>query len=234
MKKNIALPLLSILLGVALPLIGQTAHNAAHDEAHLTRVIQRFQVTDSTMLEAIASLSSQSAAELHLGMEDILRDNPSDPPAPRVRFSLDVKNATVKEILDTLCQFDGRYTWSTDGASINIYPRATAGDSAYLLNLEVEQINLTGIPDPDKVFPPLHNSLPKEQLAYMQLGGDISYEQPWSVNFDHLTVRQLINRVAEHLGPRSSWVFYGSRNERVFTFQRGTFHVVSADTRRTE
>jgi hypothetical protein len=194
------------------------------DEAHLTRRIQHFEITDAGLVDGIASLSLDQAAELHLGVEEILRDKLSNPTDRTVHFSLRLENKSVREILDTLCQFDSRYAWSTDGPSINIYPRGTIDDPSYLLNYTLEEITLEEIADPDKVFVLLHRQLPKEQLAYIQMGGDISYAKPWTSVFDHLTVRQLINRVAEHLGARSAWIFHGSKNERLFTFQKGGFH----------
>ena len=186
--------------------------------------VAEFEFKDSTLIDGIAELSSKPIGGLHLGIEQILREKMSDPEDQSVQFSLHLENKTVREALDTLCGLDTRYTWSTDGPSINIYPRATIGDYSYLLNLQLERITLTDIPDPDKVFAPLYILLPKEQLGYFQLGGDIGYAKPWSVTFEHLTVRQLINRVAEHLGPRSSWIFHGSKDERLLTFQKGAFH----------
>lgn len=232
MKKSVAATLLVLVLTGMLNLVAQTRPNAVQNEAHLRRVVRQFKVTDTTMLEAVASLSSELSAELHMGFEEILRA--PDSTNKNVRFSIDLQNASVEDILNTLCQFDARYTWSVDGASINIYPRVTADEATYLLNLVIDKIQLTNIPDPDKVFPPLHERLPKEQLAYAQLGGDISYETPWTTRFEHVTVRQLMNRVAEHLGPRSSWILRGATTERVFTFQRGEFHVLSGGPNSTQ
>jgi hypothetical protein len=43
------------------------------------------------------------------------------------------------------------------------------------------------------------------------------------VSFEHLAVRQFVNRLAEHMGSQSSWIWQGGRDERMFTFQKGGF-----------
>jgi hypothetical protein len=133
---------------------------------------------------------------------------------------------TVRQIIDSLCNYDSRYIWSWDTGTINIYPKSTIGDNTYLLNRSLERIVVNGIPDPgegltflDKQLPP-----PREQLGYAGTGGDASYGAPWTTEFDHLTVRQFINRLTEHVGSRTSWVFYGSKRERLFTFLKGGFN----------
>lgn len=200
---------------------------AALVDPPLDQKVQHFHVKGASMIDAVSVLSSHSIEGLHLGIEQILRNKPSDSEDRSIRFSLHLKNKTVRNILYALCLKDPRYTWSTDGVSIDIYPRSIVGDRSYLLNLEIQQISLTNISDPDRVFLPLHKMFPREEIGYFQLGGDISYAQPWTVSFNPLTVRQLINRVAEHIGPRSSWIFHGSRDDRMFTFQKGAFRRLS-------
>jgi hypothetical protein len=46
----------------------------------------------------------------------------------------------------------------------------------------------------------------------------------WSTGFDHLTVRQFINRLADHMAPQTTWIWQGGKEERMFTFFKGGFH----------
>ena len=123
----------------------------------------------------------------------------------------------MREILDALCESDARYVWSSDSLSINVYPKASVGNATYLPNHELERISLNNITDPDQALTPLSKLMPNEQVGYMGFG-DIQYERPWTVTFEHITVRRMINRLAEHLGPQSLWIWQGSRSERMFTF----------------
>lgn len=84
----------------------------------------------------------------------------------------------MREILVALCQSDVRYTWSVDAASINVYPRAIFKDPSYLLNLQIDQIVLEDITDPDQALTQLSEQIPAQQIGYMQLGGDNPYSRP--------------------------------------------------------
>lgn len=185
-----------------------------------------FQVKDMGIIDAVSQLSLEPIEDLQLGVEEVLRDKVQDPPPQGPRFSLLLHNNTVREILDVLCSYDNRYMWSQDGRTINIYPKATVDDKSYLLNRSLQYITVTAILNPeagltflDKQLPP-----PREQLAYAGAGGDSSYNDPWTHAFEGLKVRQFINRLSEHMGSHTTWVFYGAKQERLFTFRKGGIH----------
>ena len=117
-------------------------------------------------------------AGLHLGIEEVLRERFSEVPDRSIRFSLTLENTTVRDIVETLCQFDSRYTWSTDGPSIDVFPRETIGNSSNLLNHGLEEIRLDKIADPHEALTPLAKLLPGEQLGYAGIGGGSSYPEP--------------------------------------------------------
>jgi hypothetical protein len=153
-----------------------------------------------------------------LGIEEIMRDKISEPTDRSIRFSLSLHDVTVSDIVDTLCQSDRRYTWSTDGSSLNIHPRETLGNSSNLLNRELDSIALKNINGPTDALTPLMKLLPGEQLGYAGIGVNNPYPEPWNAVFNHLAVRQLMNRVAEHSGPRGGWIWSGSRDQRFFSY----------------
>jgi hypothetical protein len=202
------------------------ARSETKDEAHLAQHIAHFELSNGTLIEGLAILSSDPSVELYIGLEEILRGKLSDLDR-RVRFSLRLENQSVQKIVASLCTLDKRYTWSRDGASIDVYPRAKVDDASYLMNYVVGDLTLTAASDPDRVFAAIHIQFPNEQLAYVQFGGDINYSAPWTVTFREVTVRQLMNRMAEHLGPRNVWILHGSREEKLFTFERGGFHTAA-------
>jgi hypothetical protein len=144
----------------------------------LNQRVEHFDLNDAILRDGVVELSSNPIEGLHLGIEEILRENINDNPRTQnPHFSLHLENKTVREILDALCDSDARYMWSTDGLSISIYPRATVGDAAYLLNQGLERINLTNVPDPDEALTPLAKLLPDEQIGYTGFG-DVQYANP--------------------------------------------------------
>ena len=183
----------------------------------------QFDVTDGILLDGLAELSSKQIEGLHLGFEEIIRGNINDDRRTlNPHFSLHLKDNTIGETLDALCASDTRYSWSTDGLSINVPPRGEG--PAYLLNLRLERISLNEVPDPDQALTPLSRLLPNEPIGYFAPGlGDNQYAQPWTVAFGQVTVRQFINRLAEHMGPRTSWVWAGGSSERIVHFRKGCF-----------
>jgi hypothetical protein len=188
----------------------------------LSNRVAHFNLTDATLVDALSKLSFEPIAGLHLGIEEIIRDKSSEPTDRSIRFSLSLHDVTVRDIIDTLCKSDRRYTWSTDGSSINIYPRETVGNSPYLLNRELDLIALKNINGPSDALTSLMKLLPGEQLGYAGLGVNNDYPEPWNAVFNHLTVRQLMNRLSEHNGPRGGWIWSGSRGQRFFAyFERG-------------
>jgi hypothetical protein len=210
-----------VLLVLSLWSLGQTRSAPSPAAPPLSQRIQHFELTDAILREGIIQLASNRIAGLHLGFEEIQRDNISDNPRNGgVQFSIQLENKTIHNILDALCEADARYTWSSDGISINIYPRATSTDSAYLLNRTLEHISFENVPDPDEALTPIAQQLRDEQIGYTQTGGDVAYAKPWTASFQNITVRQLINRIAEHIGPQSLWIWQGGKDERMFTFER--------------
>lgn len=196
----------------------------------LQATIDHFDVEDAIMRDGISELSLKNIEGLHLGFEEIIRDRiQDDPRALSAHFSLHSEGNSVRQILDALCQSDKRYAWSTDGASINVYPRASTDDPLYLLNLRIKRIQVNGIPDPDQGLTPLSKLFPEQQVGYFGPGlGNNTYAQPWTMVFEGLAVRQFINRMAEHMGPRTSWVWGGGKSERMFTFLKGGFQTPPA------
>jgi hypothetical protein len=225
MKTKIRLIAVLLILGASA--YGRTIEiqvASAPSSRALNYEVVRFDLTDSTLVEGLSKLSSEPIVVLHLGIEEILREKFSEPRDRSVRFSLTLEHTTVRDIIDTLCQFDSRYTWSTDGSSINVYPQQIVGNSSYLLNRDLEQITLKNISRPEDALTPLTRLLPGEQLGFASMGGDSSYSEPRSAEFNDLTVRQLMNRLAEHIDVRGGWILSGSNDQRFFSFFRLGFH----------
>jgi hypothetical protein len=200
---------------------GQTAQTKNDNElstSALNYQVAHFDLTDATLIDALSKLSLEPISGLHLGIEVILRENVSAPQDRSIQFSLSLDDATVRDILDTLCKLDSRYTWSTDGPSINVYPRETIGNSSYLLNREIEEITLKNVTEPDETLPLLLKMLPGEQLGEAGEGIGGPYAEPWSAVLRQLTVRQLMNRTSERIGPRGGWIWRGSKPDQRFFF----------------
>jgi hypothetical protein len=186
--------------------------------------VAQFDLANGTLRDGVGKLAREQTG--NFAMEEVLKEKFADPPVPTPRFSIHLTSVSVRKVLDALCQHDFRYVWSSDGYSINIYPRSTIDDSTYLLNRNVPRISLQNTLDPDQALFALDQQLPppREQLGYAQAGGDNTYGSPWSASFENITVRQFVNRITGNLGPSTIWVFQGSKQERLFSFSRIHVH----------
>jgi hypothetical protein len=223
---------MKVARGVALLLIlfaaakaGQTGSVLTYDSpttSALSHKVAHFDMKDATLVDALSKLSLEPIAGLHLGIEEIIRENRSEVADRSVRFSLTLHDESVRDILDTLCKSDNRYTWSTDGSSVNVYPLEIIDNSSYLLNRKLDSIALENINSPSDALNSLMRLLPGEQLGVAQVGPYNGYPESWTASFSHLTVRQLMNRLSEHDGPCGGWIWSGFVGQRFFAyFERG-------------
>jgi hypothetical protein len=184
--------------------------------------VQSIIVHNGTILDGLAQLSAQSS-ELSFSFEEILKPKFNDPEAPQVRFDLDVRNRAVSEALDALCERDVRYTWTLDGAAVNVFPRRVEHDSSYLVNRRIPQLELKDLKNAGEAAFAVVAELPPpfEQIAYAQAGGDISYAAPWHASLRNVTVRQAFNLIARQLNTRGGWILSGSVDFRTIGFHNG-------------
>jgi hypothetical protein len=207
-------------LAFATALCGQSAQSPDKNaKAILTAQIPAFELQHQTIADGIAKLSS-GPIPLNIGFELVMRRKFADLPAADPHFDLKLEGATVREILTFLCERDARYEWSIDGTVINVRPRSEASDVHNLLNRTVDTLALTQLREPTDALLPIvkHFPPPEEQVGYAQLGGEISYGEPWTVTFNNMTVIQIINRLTAHLGSRAAWIWSGANDFRTFTF----------------
>ena len=190
------------------------------ESAFLEANLSEFEVHKQTLLEALLKLA-RGPAPFGFGFEKILKEKLSDPEIPDPALSLELQNKSVREILDALCQADQRYTWSVDGTTVDVYPRAVTSDKSYLLNRELPKLELKNATDVQDGLLAISRQLPppKEQIAIAQAGGADPYPpDPWTVTFENVTVRKVVNRLTEHGGRCGYWIFGGARDFRAFGF----------------
>lgn len=186
----------------------------------LNATVTKFEVRDKSLIDAIWDLA-RGPAPFAFGFEHTLKKKITDPEVPEPHLNLELENKTVRQILEALCRSDPRFTWSMDGLTVNVYPRATIDNPSYLLNRKLPIFDLNNATDPDDgLFAIVHElPPPAEQIANAQVGGADTYPpQPWTVTFRDLTVRQVVNRLALHGGPCGIWIFGGAEDFRSFGF----------------
>jgi hypothetical protein len=219
---------LALLFMVSRPIaVGQeSAAQITPVDKFLDSTVPEFEMRGQTFVDGLWKLA-KGPAPFAFGFEEVLKKSLADHTIQDPSISLELKNKTVREVLDALCQADPRFTWSMDGATVNVFPRAVSSDDAYLLNRRLERFELKNATDMQNGLLAIVQQLPPpvEQVANAQLGGDDPYPpEPWTVTYHNLTVRQVVNRLALHGGPCGIWIFGGSSEFRSFGFFNTYLH----------
>jgi hypothetical protein len=216
MKDHISIALMALSLWSIFPTATQRASNTLSATSNLDNKMGDFSLDDKSLLDGVQILSKTNK-RISIGFEKILTPKVADAEVPYPKVTVRLKNATTREALNALCAADPRFTWSLDGLTVNIFPRITVTDSKYLLKRKLPKFRLTAITDIDHGLFAIPEQLPGpvEQIAHSQIGGDDSYPtEPWSASFEDITVRQAVNRLAEHMGNSSSWIFRSRDTEK--------------------
>jgi hypothetical protein len=224
-RRNFTPALLFILLTALWPVsegagAQQEAKPSAQGEKFLDTNVPEFDVHDLSLLNALWKLAG-GPAPFGFGFEKVLKNRLSDPNIPDPHFSLRMRGKSAREILDALCRADSRYTWSSDGTAVDIFPKNVVSDPSYLLNRKLETLELHNVTDVQGGLLAITRELPPpfEQVAIAQIGGADPYPaQPWTITFHNLTVRKAINRLAAHGGSCGTWIFGGAKDFRSFGF----------------
>jgi hypothetical protein len=217
--------LLTTVLGVIAMAAVCQASQSENSARNLTgQPLQRFDLVDGSLKDGVVKLAQEVGG--HYGFEEVLRRQRTEPQNTGPHFSLHLANTNLAGVLDALCERDSRYTWSAGQQTINVYPKAIERNSTYLLNRRISRLELKDSPNPDRALFALDTQLPppREQIGYIEAGGDNAYDAPWSASFSDLTVRQFVNQLAIHLRGATIWCFQGSTEERLFSFARLRLH----------
>ena len=187
--------------------------------------VSDFEIRNGTVFGGIAELSAKPV-ELSFAFEYILTAHVGDNPISEVRFNIDLKHSTFREILTALCSADSRYTWTRDGTTVNVFPKDTVGNRSYLMNRVLPKLELHGVSSAEEAMFAAVKQLPPpfEQVAFVQAGGVTSLPIAWTVNFDNLTLRQALNLIAGNMAPHGGWVLSGSHEFRAVGFHTQRIH----------
>lgn len=130
------------------------------------------------------------------------------------------ENLSLSEVLNRICALDGRYGWSRDGNSINLFPKASLNDQNYFFSRALRELSLRDIRKvADAVLAiDRESGDPSGGVIYMGIGPAQTFAEPWNAEFTDITVRQALNQVARHLGPTYGWQIGGTTKARLILF----------------
>jgi len=181
--------------------------------------IPSYEVQDVTMEQALSEL--QRWRVVRFGLEKVpLEEGKED-----VRFSVSLRDASVREILEALVKADKRYTWRryegyrpnvpTQTDLINVLPVGGDKDPDNLMNIRAKKavVNYPGMPHNaisyisyfvPEIARKLYQGTIAGSMAGGPFGGNMSVEL--KIEFRDLTVREILNELAL-MTPGLGWVY---------------------------
>ena len=206
--------ILPILLFVGTSSFSKLQQDDAKDP--LYRRMDGFQLQNETVRDALAKFNM--ASELSMSVETILKENLSERNVEFPRFDLKIEGGRARDVLDRICALDSRFKWSRYKNTINVYPKsALAAGGRYFLNRKQRLVQFKNLSDPAQAVIRTVALLPGplEQIAFSQVGGAGEFSVTWNPTFKNVTVRQVLDEIAEHLCSGCGWTFSGAKNFRV-------------------
>ena len=216
MKTLGSLFLLALLPIGELALIPHTQESISPIEKDpLNQIVQSAQLRNETIFDAIARLNQ--AFDISVSIEGIL---PASGTVANPKFTTEIENRTIGDVLTWLCTLDARYTWIRDGNMINLFPRMFLNDKNYFFNRLLPELHFQDARDSGDAAIDIVHRLgdPNEHLIFMGIGGTQSFAKPWTATFHDITVRQALNRIAQQLGPTYGWQIGGTMHQRMIMF----------------
>lgn len=179
------------------------------------------ELNDQSVVDGVAMVNRTTG--LAVSVEYQLGATISGPAPPVKTLNVSTGAGTVSEVLDRLCALDPTFTWIHNRNMINVLPRPLASDPSYLLNRKVNEVTFQEVQGADNAVMKMVGQLPgpREQIAVLQVGGPVNFAKPWNATLKGVTIREVLNDIAQQLGPTYGWQFSGAQDFRMVTFHEG-------------
>lgn len=180
--------------------------------------VDMLELQDEDIFEGFAKLNQRGFSSFTI--ERILASKLVGPPLTNPKFTTRIESRSLREVLDWLCSLDSRYTWLAGARATHIVPRAVIGDPKYLLNRIIPNLEFRDEPDAERATLNAVGQLPapKEDIAFLQLGGSVTFAKPWTKSLKDISVREAFTLIAAQIGSDFGWQFGGSEEFRLIMF----------------
>ena len=211
----------AFVLGIALflfPLAQALAQDAAATHDPFQQQAGGATLEDESVVAGIVTLTR--SVGLPLSIEYPLGTTASTP-EPRLKtVTAAIGPGTVAQVLDRLCQLDPTFAWTRNGNMVNVVLRSLENDQQYVFNRKVEQVTFENLRHADEAVLKLVGELPgpREQIAVREVGLSLDFASPWTATFRNVTVREVLNAIAQQFGPSYGWEFSGTQDFRMIRF----------------
>lgn len=200
----------------------QVQETAATDP--LKQATPAFRLVNQTVIDGAAQLN-QTTSDLAFAVEFPLGKTISAPAPAIATLDATIGSGTLGDALNRLCSLDPTFSWKKIGNTIHFVPRSLINDPTYVMNRKIEVLDLKDAPDAQTALFAAVAQLPspKEGMGIKQSGLSLNFSRPWTASFKDITVREVLDKIAEQLGRNYGWQFGGAADFRLVTFHYRLF-----------
>jgi hypothetical protein len=173
------------------------------------------ELKDDTLGNALGRVNQ--TFDISISIEGVL---PEEGIIANPKFSVNIENRTIAEVLDQLCRLDTRYVWTRDGNNVNLFPKASLNDRNYFFDRVLPELDFRDLRELSDAIVAIDHQAddPRGGVILMGIGQTHGFADPWTQSFNNLTVRQALNRIARRLGPTYGWQIGGTNKARLIVF----------------
>lgn len=185
-----------------------SANPSAQDMLDLK--IPKYEVRNATMEEVLRRLHAW-------GVQVCLEKVPYQNDKEEIKISVNLRDASVKEVLDALVSADKRYTWERYRSTnlINVFPVRAKEDQSNLMSMKTKKVIIKGFYSPENIIsridyfvPELAKKLHPGGAAMSMIMGGIGGKMKLQIDFEfeEMTVREILNEIALRTAGKG-WVY---------------------------
>jgi len=159
--------------------------------------VSRLTLKNQTLSSGLSRLASDW--KIRISMEGLPSGKNS--PSPR-SISASFEGGTLLDAINWLVAQDPAYAWSADGDIVNVVPLRPP--TPYLLGRVVPRAEIKSARNVAEVLSQIHATEGRETIAILS-GNGMTFAEPLSRTYLNCTVRELLNRTVQALGPTHGW-----------------------------
>jgi len=198
-----------ILAAIGVGLLTLQGPTDREERTILSEKVAPFHIENEPMEEGLHVLRQTNLTKILIGFEKVAHHQNEK----ERTVSLSLSDATVGEILDSLCQQDPRYTYQiVKGLLIHVYPKNGMSDPAGLLSIRISRFSVEGKMPPAAIIqrigelaPELASHMSNKRGEYYARRGPLpgspgsnvsgNMDLQVSIHLENMSVREILNEV---------------------------------------
>jgi hypothetical protein len=171
------------------------------------QIIDQFELKNETIFDAIAKLQEKVNIAVSFEMPLVYSKTYQDTPHPK--YTGKIVGKKTEFILNWLTEnVDTRFIWMRVGGMANFIAKSSLATQDYLFNAKLQNLELK---DESNAIDALLHAIEiikrtrPDTKVFLPIIGAQKFGSKWNVSFRNVTFRQIVDAIAQQLGPTWGW-----------------------------